>query len=182
MDRLAFRLKNALRDGDRPRPARCWKRRRHRRVPGGAAPALGQRAGRGSRGGTMVRAIRRGVGVASCWYGCGNTALPNPSTIRIGLTPHGRPGAASGRGGHRPGLEHGHRADRGRRAGRAARAFDLIGAGHRADAGCGKTSASRQTYVTGRAAQAAGAALRAEKSCAWPMRATTRDHAGWADR
>src|SRR6185312_751965 len=31
----------------------------------------------------------RGVGIACCWYGCGNTALPNPSTIRIGLRPDG---------------------------------------------------------------------------------------------
>ena len=26
---------------------------------------------------------RRGVGLAGMWYGCGNTALPNPSTIRV---------------------------------------------------------------------------------------------------
>ena len=32
----------------------------------------------------------RGVGIASCWYGCGNTSLPNPSTIRIGLSADGR--------------------------------------------------------------------------------------------
>ncbi|MCC2102009.1 MAG: molybdopterin-dependent oxidoreductase, partial [Hyphomicrobiales bacterium] len=35
-------------------------------------------------------ALRRGVGVAGMWYGCGNTSLPNPSTIRIGLKPDGR--------------------------------------------------------------------------------------------
>ena len=34
--------------------------------------------------------IRRGVGVAAGWYGCGNTALPNPSTIRLGITAGGR--------------------------------------------------------------------------------------------
>src|SRR5947209_15337459 len=27
-------------------------------------------------------ATRRGVGLAGMWYGCGNTALSNPSTIR----------------------------------------------------------------------------------------------------
>ena len=32
---------------------------------------------------------KRGVGIASCWYGCGNTALPNPSTVRLGVTPLG---------------------------------------------------------------------------------------------
>ena len=28
-------------------------------------------------------AVRRGAGVAGMWYGCGNTSLPNPSTIRV---------------------------------------------------------------------------------------------------
>ena len=34
--------------------------------------------------------MRRGVGVAGMFYGCGNTSLPNPSTIRFGLKPDGR--------------------------------------------------------------------------------------------
>jgi len=34
--------------------------------------------------------LRRGVGVAGMWYGCGNTSLANPSTIRIGLQRNGR--------------------------------------------------------------------------------------------
>ena len=34
--------------------------------------------------------VKRGLGVASCWYGCGNTALPNPSTVRLGITADGR--------------------------------------------------------------------------------------------
>lgn len=29
--------------------------------------------------------LRRGVGVAGAWYGCGNTSLPNPSTMKVGL-------------------------------------------------------------------------------------------------
>ena len=32
---------------------------------------------------------RRGVGIACMWYGCGNTALPNPSTMRIALSRDG---------------------------------------------------------------------------------------------
>src|SRR5208282_4096790 len=35
-------------------------------------------------------ALRRGVGLAGMWYGCGNTSLPNPSTMRLGLKPDGR--------------------------------------------------------------------------------------------
>ena len=34
--------------------------------------------------------LRRGVGVAGMWYGCGNTSLPNPSTMRVGLKTDGR--------------------------------------------------------------------------------------------
>src|SRR5262249_15184377 len=34
--------------------------------------------------------LRWGVGVAGMWYGCGNTSLPNPSTVRIGLKRDGR--------------------------------------------------------------------------------------------
>ena len=33
---------------------------------------------------------RRGAGIAGMWYGCGNTSLPNPSTIRLGMKPDGR--------------------------------------------------------------------------------------------
>ncbi len=29
--------------------------------------------------------VRRGVGIGAMWYGIGNTSLPNPSTVRIGL-------------------------------------------------------------------------------------------------
>ena len=43
-----------------------------------AADARTRRAG--DRG-----TIRRGVGIGAMWYGIGNTSLPNPSTIRIGL-------------------------------------------------------------------------------------------------
>src|SRR2546425_1059278 len=39
---------------------------------------------------TTTGPIRRGVGVAGMWYGCGNTSLPNPSTVRIGLKRDGR--------------------------------------------------------------------------------------------
>jgi aldehyde oxidoreductase len=99
--------------------------------------------------------------VASCWYGCGNTALPNPSTIRIGITPAGQI------------MLHQGATDIGQGSNTviAQIAADALGVPVEAlmivgpDTGCtpdaGKTSASRQTFVTGRAAQAAGAALRA---------------------
>ena len=55
--------------------------------------------------------LRRGAGVAAMWYGCGNTSLPNPSTIRAGLKPDGRVALASGRSRHRPGIQYRHHPD-----------------------------------------------------------------------
>ncbi len=104
--------------------------------------------------------LRRGVGVAGMWYGCGNTSLPNPSTMRIGLKRDGRiaihQGAVDiGQGSntivtqicadalHAP-IER----------------FDLVSGDTSITPDCGKTSASRQTLVTGKAAQMAGEKLR----------------------
>lgn len=105
--------------------------------------------------------IRRGVGVAGMWYGCGNTSLPNPSTIRIGLKPDGRislhQGAVDiGQGSNTVITQIAASA-----LGVGVGCFDLVSADTDLTPDCGKTSASRQTFVTGRAAQAAGAALRA---------------------
>ncbi|MEO1694300.1 MAG: molybdopterin cofactor-binding domain-containing protein, partial [Pseudomonadota bacterium] len=90
MDRLAFRQVNALRDGDTSvcgqtltgvGIAECLDALKpHWDAALVAAEDHNARAGY----------ILRGVGVASCWYGCGNTGLSNPSTIRIGITPGGR--------------------------------------------------------------------------------------------
>jgi aldehyde oxidoreductase len=75
---------NALRDGDATATGQVLRGRRHRRLPRGAAPALGAGAGRGGEAQRPGGGRAAASGVASCWYGCGNTALPNPSTIRIG--------------------------------------------------------------------------------------------------
>ena len=99
--------------------------------------------------------------MASCWYGCGNTALPNPSTIRIGLTRAGElvlhQGATDiGQGSNTviaqivaDGL------------GLPLGAISLIGPDTALTPDAGKTSASRQTVVTGNAALKAARALRA---------------------
>ncbi|WP_346433052.1 hypothetical protein [Breoghania sp.] len=41
--------------------------------------------------------IRRGVGIAGGWYGCGNTSISNPSTIGAGVTRAGKIILQSGR-------------------------------------------------------------------------------------
>ncbi len=104
--------------------------------------------------------LRRGLGLAGMWYGCGNTSLSNPSTLRLALKPDGRlalfQGAVDiGQGSNTviPQIC----ADA---LGAPIGLFDLISADTDLTPDCGKTSASRQTFVTGKAAYLAGTSLR----------------------
>ena len=153
MDRLEFRILNALRDGDLSATGQVMRAT-------GIAPCLvalrpyWQRALAGTAGTPF-----RGVGVASCWYGCGNTALPNPSTIRIGITPAGdfvlHQGATDiGQGSNTVIAQ-----IVAQTLGIAVSALGLVGPDTALTPDAGKTSASRQTFVTGRAAQAAAEAM-----------------------
>ncbi|MCF6101715.1 molybdopterin-dependent oxidoreductase [Mesorhizobium muleiense] len=103
---------------------------------------------------------KRGVGVASCWYGCGNTSLPNPSTIRVGISAEGdvvlHQGAVDiGQGSNTVIAQI--CADA---VGLPLEKFRLKSADTAITPDAGKTSASRQTFVTGKAAEKAGRALR----------------------
>ena len=156
IDRLEFRLLNALRDGDAS-------------ASGQRLRAVGIHDCLTALKPHWTRALRdaagqpgRGVGVASCWYGCGNTALPNPSTIRIGLSHDGRvilhQGATDiGQGSNTVIAQIAAEA-----LGLPLAAFRLIGPDTALTPDAGKTSASRQTFVSGRAAKAAAEALRGE--------------------
>jgi CO/xanthine dehydrogenase Mo-binding subunit/aerobic-type carbon monoxide dehydrogenase small subunit (CoxS/CutS family) len=104
--------------------------------------------------------LRRGVGVAGMWYGCGNTSLPNPSTIRVGLKPDGRIAL------HQGAVDIGQGSNTivtqicADALGIAINRFDLVSGDTAVTPDCGKTSASRQTFVTGKAAYMAGTGLR----------------------
>jgi len=106
--------------------------------------------------------LRRGVGVAGMWYGCGNTSLPNPSTVRIGLKCNGRIAL------HQGAVDIGQGSNTivtqicADAVGAPVTHFDLISGDTSITPDCGKTSASRQTFVTGKAAHMAGSKLRAE--------------------
>ena len=106
--------------------------------------------------------MRRGVGVAAMWYGCGNTSLPNPSTIRAGLKRDGRialhQGAVDIGQGSNTVITQIFADALGVPIGR----IDLVSADTALTPDCGKTSASRQTFVTGKAAELAGRKLRKE--------------------
>jgi len=106
--------------------------------------------------------LRRGVGVAGMWYGCGNTSLPNPSTVRIGLKRDGRIAL------HQGAVDIGQGSNTivtqicADALGAPISQFDLVSGDTAITPDCGKTSASRQTFVTGKAAHMAGSKLREE--------------------
>jgi CO/xanthine dehydrogenase Mo-binding subunit/aerobic-type carbon monoxide dehydrogenase small subunit (CoxS/CutS family) len=108
----------------------------------------------------VAGAIRRGVGVAGMWYGCGNTSLPNPSTVRIGLKQDGRIAL------HQGAMDIGQGSNTivtqicADALCAPIACFDLISGDTSITPDCGKTSASRQTLVTGKAAYMAGKELR----------------------
>ena len=111
---------------------------------------------------TAQGGLRRGVGVAGMWYGCGNTSMSNPSTMRLGLRPNGRfalfQGAVDiGQGSNTVIAQI--CADA---LGAPIGQIDLVSADTDVTPDCGKTSASRQTFVSGNAAALAARAMRRE--------------------
>ncbi len=154
LDRLEFRILNALRDGDHSSTGQVMQAT-------GITPCLEALRPHWHR--ALAHAQKtpfRGVGVASCWYGCGNTALPNPSTIRIGITPAGQITLHQGATDIGQGSNTVIAQIVAETLGVAVSALRLIGPDTTLSPDAGKTSASRQTYVTGRAAKAAAEALR----------------------
>ena len=166
MDRLEIRLLNALKNGQSTVTGQVfetgvgitaclqalephWKQANSRAQEFNAGPPAGAR-----------RHKRYGVGVASCWYGCGNTALPNPSTIRAGINKQGKITLFQGA------------MDIGQGANTVISQIFAEALGLPLDAinveigdtqitpDAGKTSASRQTFISGKAAYLCGTELR----------------------
>ncbi len=104
--------------------------------------------------------LKRGVGIACMWYGCGNTSLSNPSTMRIAVSRDGTltffNGAVDiGQGSSTVLLQIAADA-----LGLPTSAFSMVVGDTDLTADAGKTSASRQTFVSGNAARLAGEDLR----------------------
>jgi CO/xanthine dehydrogenase Mo-binding subunit/aerobic-type carbon monoxide dehydrogenase small subunit (CoxS/CutS family) len=162
-DRLDLRLANAIRAGDRtPSGQRldasaglpaCLQALR----PRWEALIAEARAHNDDR---FSNRTRMGVGIGAMWYGIGNTALANPSTMEMGVTRDGRVvllcGAVDiGQGASTILVQISSDA-----LGVAAAAVDLVSGDTDRTADAGKSSASRQTFVSGNAARLAGEALR----------------------
>lgn len=160
LDRLEFRRMNALQDGD---TSVCGQQMRAvgiRECLDALVPHWQAALQAAETLNASSDVIKRGIGVASCWYGCGNTSLPNPSTIRLGITNDGalrlHQGAVDiGQGSNTVITQICSDA-----LGLPIEQFELISADTALTPDCGKTSASRQTFVTGKAAEMAGRTLR----------------------
>ncbi len=162
-DRLEFRLKNALRPGDRTACGQVL----------GAGAALVSclaalrpawqtlRATAARRNEAASGPLRFGVGIACMWYGIGNTGMSNPSEMVIGVTPAGRVVLFSGAVDIGQGANTILRQIAAEALGVPAAAIDLVTGDTDLTRDAGKTSASRQTFVSGNAARLAAEALRA---------------------
>jgi len=159
LDRLEFRALNALRAGD---TTACGQTLEHSVGLVACLEALrphwlALRAEAAAAPGPL----KHGVGIACMWYGIGNTGMSNPSIMRLSLAPDGAltffNGAVDIGQGSSTVLQQ-----------IAAQAMGLrvadvhhINGDSFLTPDAGKTSASRQTFVSGRAAMEAGLDLRA---------------------
>jgi aldehyde oxidoreductase len=162
LDPLEFRLLNALRAGDR---TPSGQRLEHSVGLAACIEALRPRwrelraeaADLNASGGPR----RRGVGIGCMWYGIGNTSMSNPSEMRVTLDADGAlvfwNGAVDIGQGSTTVLTQ-ICADA---LGVPVSSVRLVVGDTDRTADAGKTSASRQTFVSGRAAELAGADLRA---------------------
>jgi len=161
IDRLEFRHRNALRAGDTTATgqtlahsaglAQCLEALRpHWRKAHEEIAAFNATGG----------SHRRGIGIGCMWYGIGNTSMSNPSRMRLGLSPGGTLTLYSGA------LDIGQGSNTimvqiaADAVGLPAAQFALVTGDTDLTADAGKTSASRQTFVSGKAAEKAGQDLR----------------------
>ena len=161
MDPLEFRLGNALRVGDRTATGQLLH------ASAGLDQCLEALRPHWRRAQDQVAAhnagdpvVRLGVGLGCMWYGCGNTGMSNPSTVRVTRSADGQITLYNGA------------VDVGQGSYTIMRQICADALGVPVDEihqitgdtdltpDAGKTSASRQTYVTGKATEQAALDLR----------------------
>ena len=163
IDPLEFRLKNALRKGQRTGSGQLLEN------SVGQAECLEALQSRwkewrkaSEEFNNHSEIIKRGVGIGCCWYGCGNTSMSNPSTMRVGINSEGTITLYNGA------MDIGQGANTimiqicAEALGLPASSFQFIMGDTDLTADAGKTSASRQAFVSGRASQLAGEHLRTQ--------------------
>ncbi len=161
IDRLEFRHRNALRAGD---ITACGQKLEH---SAGLAQCLDALRPHWKKAQAEVTAFnakagirRRGVGIGCMWYGIGNTSMSNPSRMRIGLAADGALTLYSGAFDIGQGSNTIMTQIAADALGLPAAQFALVTGDTDLTADAGKTSASRQTFVSGKACELAGQDLR----------------------
>jgi CO/xanthine dehydrogenase Mo-binding subunit/aerobic-type carbon monoxide dehydrogenase small subunit (CoxS/CutS family) len=163
LDRLEFRIRNALVAGDMTATGQVLEHSAGQRLCFEAlrphwAGLRAEAAARNAEGGLL----RHGVGVAGMWYGIGNTGMSNPSEMRIVLGTDGRLTFLNGA------VDIGQGSDTvlaqiaAEALGLPVAALVQVNGDTARTPDAGKTSASRQTFVSGRAAMEAALDLRAK--------------------
>jgi aldehyde oxidoreductase len=158
MDPLAFRLQNSLRPGDATSNEQILTSVGMPRCLQALEPHW-RRARQDARNIASDRRAR-GVGLGCMWYGIGNTSQPNPSSMKVGLSKDGRITLFSGA------VDIGQGANTilvqicASALGVAADDIDLISGDTARTLDAGKSSASRQTFISGNAVKAAAEELR----------------------
>lgn len=112
--------------------------------------------------GSATGTLRRGVGVGCMWYGCGNTSIPNPSTMKIGIARDATVTLYSGAQDIGQGTNTTMVQAAADGLGLAMSQIGLVWGDTDLTEDAGKSSASRQAYVSGNAAKLAGEHLRAQ--------------------
>ncbi|MEK9835801.1 MAG: molybdopterin cofactor-binding domain-containing protein [Deltaproteobacteria bacterium] len=163
IDPLGFRLKNALRKGQRTGSGQLLENSVGQAECLEALQSRWQEWRKASEEfNNHSEIIKRGVGIGCCWYGCGNTSMSNPSTMRVGINSEGTITLYNGA------MDIGQGANTimiqicAEALGLPASSFQFIMGDTDLTADAGKTSASRQAFVSGRASQLAGEHLRTQ--------------------
>ncbi len=161
LDRLEFRIRNALVAGDVTATGQRLEHSAGQRLCFEAlrpawAELRAEAAARNAKGGVL----RHGVGVAGMWYGIGNTGMSNPSLMRLVLGTDGRITFFNGAVDIGQGSSTVLAQIVAEALGLPVAALTHVNGDTATTPDAGKTSASRQTFVSGRAAQEAALDLR----------------------
>jgi CO/xanthine dehydrogenase Mo-binding subunit len=161
MDRLEFRRLNALKVGDATATGQVLENSAGLAECLEALAPRWRQARRESEEFNAQHARRkRGAGVGCMWYGIGNTSLSNPSTMRVSLDPDCKVTLYSGAVDIGQGCSTTLTQVCADALGLPMKDFRLVVGDTDLTADAGKTSASRQAFVSGKAAELAGLDLR----------------------
>jgi CO/xanthine dehydrogenase Mo-binding subunit/aerobic-type carbon monoxide dehydrogenase small subunit (CoxS/CutS family) len=161
MDRLEFRRLNAIKAGDSTATGQVLE---HSAGLAECLDALAPKWKQARRACETFNARhtmrKRGAGIGCMWYGIGNTSLSNPSTIRVALSPDCKVTLYSGAVDIGQGCSTTLTQVCADALGLPMRDFQLVVGDTDLTADAGKTSASRQAFVSGKATELAGLDLR----------------------